>query len=275
MNSNDVSVLSVTVALAGVAGLFVGSFLNVVIYRTPLGLSVATPRSFCPTCDRQLMWWENVPVVSWLGLRGRCRTCDEPISMRYPLVEVATGGTFALTTWAWHGTVFAAAYCVLAAAMIAVGLIEYGSQRAPASVAAIGAGLGEAIIIVGGSWQHGWTVVIGSLVGLVVSLTAYGALRGSDPAETDPRGHGRSALLLAGCWAGGLGPIAATVGAFSLMVGYLGCMAGLWTLSRQSVAAGSAPNRTGRTIHLAHPALETPLVTAILVAMVASLVVGA
>ena len=61
----------VVIPLAVVVGLIVGSFLNVVVYRAPLGLSVSTPRSFCPTCDRQLAWWENIPLGSWLFLRGR------------------------------------------------------------------------------------------------------------------------------------------------------------------------------------------------------------
>ena len=90
MGSDGIPTLAVALPLAGVVGLFVGSFLNVVVYRAPLGLSVAAPRSFCPTCERQLHWWENVPVVSWLALRGRCHTCHQPISVRYPLVELAT-----------------------------------------------------------------------------------------------------------------------------------------------------------------------------------------
>jgi leader peptidase (prepilin peptidase)/N-methyltransferase len=63
MGSEHVPLLAVALPLAAVVGLFVGSFLNVVIYRAPLGLSVSTPRSFCPTCQRQLHWWENVPLV--------------------------------------------------------------------------------------------------------------------------------------------------------------------------------------------------------------------
>ena len=75
MNTDQVPLLALTVPLAVLAGLFIGSFLNVVIYRTPRGLSVSRPRSFCTKCDRQLQWWENVPVVSWVVLRGRCHSC--------------------------------------------------------------------------------------------------------------------------------------------------------------------------------------------------------
>src|ERR1700734_649119 len=122
MSSKSFSLLVLTISCAGLIGVFVGSFLNVVIYRTPLGLSVNSPRSFCPTCERQLAWWENIPIVSWIGLKGRCRTCGTPISIRYPLVELSTGIVFALVTWAWDGTIVSAAYCVLAAAMVAVSL---------------------------------------------------------------------------------------------------------------------------------------------------------
>jgi leader peptidase (prepilin peptidase)/N-methyltransferase len=275
MYSDSVSLLLTTTLLSGVVGLFVGSFLNVVIYRTPRGLSVAAPRSFCPTCDRQLLWWENVPVVSWLALRGRCHTCREPISSRYPLVEVVTGASFAATTWALHGTIMAAAYCALAATVIAVGLIEYGDQRPPVVVAGIGTGLAEAIIILSGAWHHHWAAVIGSAVGSVMALVAYGVLRRVDPDGSDPRGHGRGALLPAACWVGGLGPMAAIGGASAGIMAYLACMAGAWALSSQPATVGGTPVGSHRATRLAHPVLETPLVTAVVVAMVAALAVGA
>jgi len=271
MSSDRIPLLLVTVPLAGVVGLFVGSFLNVVIYRTPRGLSVAAPRSFCPSCERQLNWWENVPVVSWTALGGRCRTCRQPISIRYPLVELATGATFATTTWAWHGTIIAAAYCVLAASTIAVGLIEYGGRRAPLSVAAVGTSLGLAIILVGGGWQQRWATVAGSLVGTVVAVAAYALLRHGDPDAGDSRGHGRSALLMAGCWSGGLGLAATAAGFACWIVVYLSCMVGAGALARQSVRVGGP--RPGAD-YGSPPLVATPLVTAVAVAMAVSLVVG-
>ncbi len=82
------------VAVIGVLGLLVGSFLNVVIYRLPRGESLVTPGSHCPSCGAPVKPYDNIPVVSWLLLRGRCRSCAAPISPRYPLVEALTGAAF-------------------------------------------------------------------------------------------------------------------------------------------------------------------------------------
>lgn len=82
------------VALIGVVGLLVGSFLNVVIYRLPRGESLIWPASRCPSCSARIKPYDNVPVVSWLVLRGRCRNCGAAISSRYPLVEALTAAAF-------------------------------------------------------------------------------------------------------------------------------------------------------------------------------------
>lgn len=100
-------------ALAGVYGLLIGSFLNVCSLRWPVDESVVRPRSRCPKCETMIAWYDNVPVVSWLLLRGKCRTCQNPVSVQYPLAELATGmmwaGVFVLhgPTWeALRGAVF-------------------------------------------------------------------------------------------------------------------------------------------------------------------------
>jgi len=82
-------------AVSGVFGLIIGSFLNVVAYRVPQNLSIVTPPSACPQCGHAIRWYDNIPVVSWFVLRGRCRDCGKRIPVRYPLVEAATGALFA------------------------------------------------------------------------------------------------------------------------------------------------------------------------------------
>lgn len=90
----DLAVAGV-VALAAVLGAAIGSFLNVVIHRLPRGESLVHPRSRCPSCQTQIAGYDNLPVISWLVLRGRCRACGEPISPRYPAVELLTAVSFA------------------------------------------------------------------------------------------------------------------------------------------------------------------------------------
>lgn len=114
-------------------GLCVGSFLNVVVYRLPRGLSVNQPRrSFCPACERPIAWYDNIPVVSWLLLRARCRECRQAISVQYPLIEAVTGVAFVLvyhllvvrearvgvTDATWHDAALIASWLTLAAVMI-------------------------------------------------------------------------------------------------------------------------------------------------------------
>jgi leader peptidase (prepilin peptidase) / N-methyltransferase len=83
------------VVLAGVFGLLIGSFLNVCIYRLPRDLSVVVPRSFCPECGKPIAAWDNIPLLSYILLRGRCRDCAQPIGWRYPVVELSTALAFA------------------------------------------------------------------------------------------------------------------------------------------------------------------------------------
>lgn len=95
MTAVTASGIDVIAALAGVLGLVIGSFLNVVTYRLPRGMSLMRPPSACPSCGAPVRWFDNVPVVSWIILRGHCRRCHQPISVQYPLVELGTGMFFA------------------------------------------------------------------------------------------------------------------------------------------------------------------------------------
>ena len=84
---------------AAMFGLCIGSFLNVVIYRLPLGQSLASPPSRCRNCGYSLRWFDNIPVLSWLFLRGRCRQCGVGVSWQYPIVELITGALFVMVVW--------------------------------------------------------------------------------------------------------------------------------------------------------------------------------
>lgn len=120
--------------LAAALGAVIGSFLNVVIWRVPRGESIVRPPSACPRCGHSIRPYDNVPIVSWLVLRGRCRDCSAPISARYPLVELTTAVLFALVLWRfWHGAMPAAlpAYWYLAAIGVALALIDLDTQRLP------------------------------------------------------------------------------------------------------------------------------------------------
>jgi len=119
-------------------GSCVGSFLNVVIYRLPLGLSVNHPRrSFCPQCKKEIPWWRNIPILSWLLLRGRCADCNAPIPLRYWLVELITALLFT-ACWHFHPPVAATALFVMMALLTAISFIDAEHQIIPLPLTWIG-----------------------------------------------------------------------------------------------------------------------------------------
>jgi leader peptidase (prepilin peptidase)/N-methyltransferase len=128
------------VALA--LGLIMGSFANVCIYRIPSGESVVHPPSRCPACGTGIRPWDNVPVVSFLLLRGRCRHCQRPISWRYPLVEGTNGALYLLIARAWGPTATAGFLMVLVTALLVLSLIDLDHQILPNVVTLPGVVLG-------------------------------------------------------------------------------------------------------------------------------------
>ncbi|HYO39377.1 MAG TPA: prepilin peptidase [Nocardioidaceae bacterium] len=127
------SALSPALALTtlGLLGLVVGSFLNVVIHRVPEGLSVVRPGSACPDCGHPVRARDNVPVLSWLLLRGRCRDCGSAISARYPLVELVTAALFVLVGLRFGEDLYLVAALSLVAGGVALFLIDLDRQRLP------------------------------------------------------------------------------------------------------------------------------------------------
>ncbi len=136
------------VATVGVFGLLIGSFLNVVVYRVPLGRSIVRPPSACTDCGHEIKAYDNVPVLSWIVLRGKCRDCGSRISARYPLVELGTGLIFAIVTMLFGrpilesatvpsiaaASVVLVAYLYLAAISVALALIDLDVRRLPNAI---------------------------------------------------------------------------------------------------------------------------------------------
>ena len=140
-------------SLVGVFGLLVGSFLNVVIYRLPKMMenqwavecagatgkdapptptfNLMVPRSRCQDCGHPIRWFENVPVASYLALRGKCASCAAAISLRYPLVELATGLLFGWAGWQWGLSTTALAWCAFSAAIVALAMIDWDTTFLP------------------------------------------------------------------------------------------------------------------------------------------------
>jgi leader peptidase (prepilin peptidase)/N-methyltransferase len=135
--------MALGIILAALAGLIVGSFLNVVAYRLPRGESLARPRSRCPGCGTRLRAVDNIPVVSWLALRGRCHHCGAPISARYPLVELATAGLYAAVVASQDDAVRIVLGLLLVTALVPITLIDFDRRiipnliTGPAAIAAV------------------------------------------------------------------------------------------------------------------------------------------
>jgi leader peptidase (prepilin peptidase)/N-methyltransferase len=134
--------------IAGVLGLIVGSFLNVVIHRLPLGESVVTPPSRCPACGARIRAIDNVPVVSWLLLRGRCRSCQARIPIRYPLVELANAALWVLVLRVAPSWGDAATGAFLCSACLALLAIDYDHQILPDWITLSGIAVGLALSFV-------------------------------------------------------------------------------------------------------------------------------
>jgi leader peptidase (prepilin peptidase)/N-methyltransferase len=161
-------------------GVCIGSFLNVVIYRLPRGMDVSRPRSRCPSCGSLIAWYRNVPVVSWLLLRGRCGDCGAPISARYPLVEAAVGLIFGAALYRWGVSWSALSSAVFGAGMLTLALIDYDFKILPNVITLPGIAVGFALSLVDPriSWIDS---AIGILVGgglLYAVAWAYLKLRG-------------------------------------------------------------------------------------------------
>ncbi|MEO7132845.1 MAG: prepilin peptidase [Vicinamibacterales bacterium] len=158
---------------AALFGLCIGSFLNVVIYRLPLGQSLATPPSRCRQCGYSLRWFDNVPVLSWALLRGRCRKCGVNVSWQYPLVELITAALFVLVVWLTPVGPLMAARLLLVCILIALFGIDLEHQILPNSITLPGIVIGLLFSLVA---PPGWKdALIGALLGAGILYAIAGA----------------------------------------------------------------------------------------------------
>jgi leader peptidase (prepilin peptidase) / N-methyltransferase len=215
----------------GVFGLLIGSFLNVVIYRVPNGMSIVTPPSTCPGCGSAIRPVDNVPVLSWLALHGRCRICKSAISKRYPLVELGTGVAFAgvavwglvvstsattalgsdagglvstsSTTGTVAGTLTLIAFLYLAAVSIALALIDLDVHRLPNAIVLPSYVVGVLLLGAASVASGDWGALARAGIGMAALWVAY--------------------LLMALAYPGGMGfGDVKLAGVLGLFLGYLG-----------------------------------------------------
>jgi leader peptidase (prepilin peptidase)/N-methyltransferase len=236
--------------LIGAFGSLIGSFLNVVVYRVPAGKSIVSPPSACGNCGHHIRGHDNIPVLSWLILRGKCRDCSSPISARYPLVEVGAAIFFAVVAWRFLPSLSAhssgldvaavvvtlVAFLYFAAVSVALALIDLDTRTLP-NVIVIPSFVVGALLLSGASMLSG---DLGSLVIATVGAIALAALY-LGVALVHPGGMGFGDVKLAavvGLFLGFIGWEALAVGTLAAFI--LGGMFGITLL-----ATGRATRKTG------------------------------
>jgi leader peptidase (prepilin peptidase)/N-methyltransferase len=213
------------IALAAIGGLCLGSFLNVVAYRLPVGLSLVTPPSACPGCGVAIRPYDNVPVVSWLMLGGHCRACDTKISSRYPLTEALTGALFAGVVISEHASRGLWLNLIFIAALVAITLIDLEHRIIPNKIVAAVAL--AAIVLTGVLQPHllSERLIAGAAAGgfLLAVVLVY------------PAGMGMGDVKLAAV----MGLVLGRAVAPALMIALIaGTVVGIGVIARRGVAAG-------------------------------------
>ena len=196
-------------AVVFVPGLCVGSFLNVVVARLPQGVSIVTPPSACPHCGSQIRARDNVPVLSWLLLRGRCRDCREPISWRYPALELLTAGLVAACALAYGLSLRALAAAIFCTALVAISAVDIERRIVPNKIVLPAA---VAVLALNLAWKPSaeWPVAgFGAALFLFIAALVY------------PKGMGMGDVKLALLLGFGVGravPVALFVGMLTALV---------------------------------------------------------
>jgi leader peptidase (prepilin peptidase)/N-methyltransferase len=246
-------------------GLAIGSFLNVVIFRVPLGLSLITPSSHCPHCGKPIRNRHNVPVAGWFILRGRCAACAAPISFRYPLVEFGTAAAFVAVSWRLWSTGSLSvlpAWLYFCAIGIALAAIDIDCHRLPNVLVLPSYPVLALLIAVPALWQHDYSALLRAGIGSAALFGGYLAL-----ALAYPKGMGFGDVKLAGLVGAVLGILsysALFVGAFAAFL--LGGVAGAAVIA-SGRGSGKTPlpfgpfmiAATGLALFLAHPLADAYL----------------
>jgi leader peptidase (prepilin peptidase)/N-methyltransferase len=206
----------VHVVLAAVLGLCIGSFLNVVVHRVPRKESVISPPSRCVGCGTLIRPRDNVPVLSWVLLRGRCRACGIAISPRYPLVEAGTALLFAAVAASVGPHAVLPAMLVFAACLLAVSLIDLEHFIVPNKILKVAVALGVPLLVVAAAVDDRWDDLgragLGAVVGLGLLLVIH---------LVNPRGMGMGDVKLAGVIGLYLGFEGVRVALYALFLGFL------------------------------------------------------
>ncbi|MDP5338163.1 MAG: prepilin peptidase [Nodularia sp. (in: cyanobacteria)] len=226
-------------------GASIGSFINVVVYRLPARLSVLWPPSRCPRCLNQLKAHDNVPVLGWLWLRGRCRYCQTKISIRYPVVEGITGIIFLIVFWEFQVSIITISYWAFCSWLLALSLIDLDTMTLPnvltKSGLVVGIGLQMAVGFFSpeGSWIGLVNHLMMGIVGAVLGLWLFDAIAmiGSIALGKTAMGAGDAKLAaMMGVW---LGP------KYLLLASFIACLVGV-------IIGGGAmllsPERVGQKI---------------------------
>ena len=197
--------------LAGLFGLIIGSFLNVLIHRVPQRQSIIYPSSRCPSCGECIKKFDNLPVLSYLILRGRCRNCKARISPRYPLVEMLTGLLFELAAYDFGISLALVSALVLICALVALAGTDLEHRLLPNRIVAPAAVVGFVLSVAGdpGSWWVYLVSALGVAGGLFALALAY------------PGGMGMGDVKMGGMLGAFLGPYAALAVFFGALVGVL------------------------------------------------------
>lgn len=236
------------VVAAGILGLAIGSFFNVVAYRVPAGIPL-TRESRCPHCDTAIKSWQNIPVLSWIALRGRCATCHAEISPRYPIVEALTGVAFAGVTWlflagtrtaadagVWATALEVTAYLYFAAISIVLTLIDLDTKRLPNAIV-LPSYVVAIVLLTLAAWLGGdWSALLRAGIGMAALYGFYFLLR-----LVRPDGMGGGDVKLAGVvglYLGWIGWGALAVGAFAAFL--IGGVTGLILIAARRAGRRSA-----------------------------------